>query len=199
MAQPYLQGEIVRIVSVKAGILAALIALLAQVGSALSRSATMTWPDAVAQLTAERTKAETCVALFKRYGNDAQLAGSETMYTQARADSEAVIAGLTTVLSMARELESLTSLQTRLRRSASGLQEFCDSVSKVIPKTDGQKGVLADLAKVLPQAALLKMLSDGVSALYTNHRDDDALTRATIKTQLEAARWPAFSEVKAAQ
>jgi hypothetical protein len=194
-----LAGETMRIVSVKAGTLAALIALLAQAGSALSRSATMTWPDAVAQLTAERTKAETCVALFKRYGNDAQLAGSEIIYTQARVDSEAVIAGLITVLSLGRELESLASLQTRLSRSASGLQEFCDSVSKVIPKTDGQKGVLADLAKVLPQAALLKMLSDGVSALYTNHRDDDALTRATIKTQLEAARWPAFSEVKAAQ
>jgi hypothetical protein len=43
------------------------------------------------------------------------------------------------------------------------------------------------------------MLSDGVSTLYNNHRADDALTRATIKTQLEAARWPAFSEVKAAE
>ena len=46
---------------------------------------------------------------------------------------------------------------------------------------------------------LLKMLSAGVSTLYTNYRTDDALTRATIKTQLEAARWPAFSEVKAAE
>ena len=43
------------------------------------------------------------------------------------------------------------------------------------------------------------MLSDGVSALYTNHRSDDALTRRTIQTQLESARWPAFSEVKADQ
>jgi hypothetical protein len=43
------------------------------------------------------------------------------------------------------------------------------------------------------------MLSDGVSALYNNHRTDDVLTRKTIQTQLEAARWPTFSEVKAAQ
>jgi WD40 repeat protein len=33
---------------------------------------------------------------------------------------------------------------------------------------------------------------DGVSVLYNNHRTDDALTRRTIQTQLEAARWPAF-------
>jgi hypothetical protein len=46
---------------------------------------------------------------------------------------------------------------------------------------------------------LLKMLSDGVSALYNNHRTDDALTRRTMQTQLEAARWPTFSEVKPAQ
>jgi hypothetical protein len=46
---------------------------------------------------------------------------------------------------------------------------------------------------------LLKMLSDGVSALYNNYRNDVALTRKTIQTQLESARWPAYSEVKAAQ
>jgi hypothetical protein len=57
---------------------------------------------------------------------------------------------------------------------------------------------LTDIAKAAIEP-LLKMLSDGVSALYNNHRTDDALTRRTIQTQLEAARWPAFSEVKAAQ
>jgi hypothetical protein len=53
--------------------------------------------------------------------------------------------------------------------------------------------------KAIPLEQLVKMLSDGVSALYTNHRNDDALTRRTIQTQLESARWPAFSEVKADQ
>jgi hypothetical protein len=52
---------------------------------------------------------------------------------------------------------------------------------------------------MIPFEQLLKMLSEGVSALYNNHRSDDALTRRTIQTQLEAARWPAFSEVQAAQ
>ena len=56
-----------------------------------------------------------------------------------------------------------------------------------------------DILKTIPLEQLLKMLSNGVAALYTNHRSDDALTRKTIQTQLEAARWPTFSEVKAAQ
>jgi hypothetical protein len=45
---------------------------------------------------------------------------------------------------------------------------------------------------------LLKLLSDSLTALANTYGKADALTRATIKTQLEAARWPAFSEVKAA-
>ena len=57
---------------------------------------------------------------------------------------------------------------------------------------------MTDIAKVTI-GPLLTMLSDGVSALYNNHRADDWLTRRTIQTQLEAARWPTFSEVKAAQ
>jgi len=67
-----------------------------------------------------------------------------------------------------------------------------------VPRTAGQKDLLTDITKAAIQP-LLKMLSDGVSALYNNHRTDDALTRRTIQTQLEAARWSAFFEVKAAQ
>jgi hypothetical protein len=67
----------------------------------------------------------------------------------------------------------------------------------LLPNTVGRKNVATDIAKVAI-GPLLKMLSDGVSALY-NHRVDDALTRGTIKTQLEAAKWPAFSEVQPAQ
>jgi WD40 repeat protein len=50
-----------------------------------------------------------------------------------------------------------------------------------LPKTAGQteKGVMVDIAKMIPLEQLLKMLSEGVSALYTNHRNDDALTRRT--------------------
>jgi hypothetical protein len=114
-----------------------------------------------------------------------------------------VIAGLITVLSAGQEPASLSSLKARLTSGVSGLAEFCNTVVKLLPDTGGQKGGWAGVLAGIAQNAgaieqLLKMLSAGVSVLYTNYRADDALTRATIKTQLEAARWPAFSEVKAA-
>jgi hypothetical protein len=157
----------------------------------------MTWPDAVAQLAGARTRAETCVALVKKYGDAEQIDRGQLIYTNAKADADAVIAGLITALSTGQELESLSSLQTRLNSSVSGLAKFGDMVSKLIPDTTGQKFDVVAIVKSAIEA-LLKPLSDGVSALYNNHRADDALTRATIKTQLEAARWPAFSEVKPA-
>ena len=45
---------------------------------------------------------------------------------------------------------------------------------------------------------LQKPLTDAVVALYNNFRADNELTRKAIQTQLEAARWPDFAEVKAA-
>jgi len=157
-------------------------------------SQTISWPEAVAQLAGERAKAETCV----EYGDDAQIGRGQLTYTSAKADSDAVIAGLITALSAGRTPASLSSLQAKLNSGVSSLHEFCGTVSNLLPNTAGQKNVVVDIAKVAIEP-LLKMLSDGVSTLYNNYRNDDALTRRTIQTQLEAARWPTFSEVRPAQ
>ena len=177
---------------------AVFLALFVLTSSAASQPATISWPEAVAQLTGERAKAETCVALMKKYGDDAQIARGQLTYTTAKADADAVIAGLITTLSVGQAPVSLPSLQGKLSSGVSGLVEFCRTVSNLLPNTGGQKNVVTDIAKVAIGPPI-KMLSDGVSALYNNHRTDDALTRRTIQTQLEAARWPTFSEVKAAQ
>jgi hypothetical protein len=176
----------------------ALLALLMPTVVSVGQPATMTWPDAVAQLTAERTKAETCVALVKKFGDEAQSARGQLAYTNAKADADAVIAGLIVVLSEGRQPASLSSLQSKLSSGVSGLAEFCGAVADLVPRVAGQKDLVSDITKAAIQP-LLQMLSDGVSALYNNHRTDDTLTRRTIQTQLEAARWPTFSEVKAAQ
>jgi hypothetical protein len=181
--------------------LPALLALFVLTDSVISQPASISWPDAVGQIAGERAKAETCVALMKKYGDDAQKARGQITYTDAKADFDAVIAGLITVLSAGQTPASLSSLQAKLSSGESGLVEFCGTVINLLPKTAGQadKSVIVDIAKAIPLAQLLKMLSEGVSALYNNHRSDDALTRRTIQTQLESARWPAFSEVKPAE
>ena len=176
-----------------------LLAVLVLTGSALGQPASISWPDAVSELARPRTKAEACAALMKKYGDEAQIARAQLTYADAKADYDAVIAGLVTALSAGQAPTSLSSLQTNLKSGVSGLLEFCGMVNNLLPKTGGQKDIALDIAKMIPLEPLLKMLSDGVSALYNNHRSDDALTRKTIQSQLEAARWPVFSEVKAAQ
>jgi len=179
----------------------ALLALSVLTGSAIGQPATISWPDAVSKISGERAKAETCVALMKKYGDDTQIARSQLTYANAKADSDALIAGLITALSAGQTPASLSSLQAKLSGGVSGLVEFCGTVGNLLPKTAGQtdKDVMVDIGKMIPFEQLLKMLSYVLSALYNNHRSDDALTRRTIQTQLESARWPAFSEVKAAQ
>jgi hypothetical protein len=93
---------------------------------------------------------------------------------------------------------SLSQLQGKVSSSHAGLIEFCEMVADLIPRASGQKDLMTDIAKTALEP-LLRMLSDSVSTLYNNYRVDDALTRRTIQTQLEAARWPTFSDVKAAQ
>jgi len=183
---------------IRPGVFLALNALLVLTSSAVCQPATISWPEAVAQLAGQRAKAETCVSLVKKYGDDAQIARGQITYTTAKSDTDAVIAGLITALSAGQAPVTLANLQTKLSSGVSGLIEFCGMVSNLLPNTVGQKNVVIGIAKVAVEP-LLKMLLDGVSALYTNHRTDDALTRRTIQTQLEAARWPAFSEVKTAQ
>jgi hypothetical protein len=187
----------------RSGAFLALLAPLVMTGSVIAQPAAISWPDAVGQIAGERAKAETCVALMKKYGDDAQNARGEITYSSAKAEFDAVIAGLLTVLSAGQTPASLSSLQDKLSSGVSGLVKFCGTVNDLLPKTAGQteKGVgeMIEIANMIPFEQLFRMLSDGVSALYTNHGNADALTRRTIQTQLEAARWPAFSEVKAAQ
>jgi len=174
------------------------LALLSLTAVALGQPATMTWPEAVAQLTGERTKAETCVALLKKHGNETQVSRGQLTYTNAKADADSVIAGLIVALSTGQQPASLSSLQAKLNSSLSRLADFCGSVADMVPNTAGQKDIISDIVKDTIKP-LLDMLSGAVSTLYNNHRNDDALTRRTIQTQLEAARWPAFPEVKTAQ
>lgn len=172
------------------------VALLMLAGPAICQTVDIGWPEAVGRLAAERTTAETCVALLKGHGNEAQIAHGQLDYGKAKADFDGVIAGLATALAERGTPESLPNLNVALERGASGLEGFCRSVSDLLLNTSGQKNVLVDIAKVTIEP-LVKSLSGAVSALYNNHRQDDVLTRRTIQTQLEAARWPDFAKVEA--
>jgi hypothetical protein len=67
-----------------------------------------------------------------------------------------------------------------------------------MPNTSGHKGIFDEMVRAAIEP-MIGALSEGVAALYNNYRRDDALTRQTIQTQLEAAKWPQFGKVEAAQ
>jgi len=76
--------------------------------------AEMTWANAVAQLAGARTRAETSVALLKRFGDNAHIAHGQLIYSDAKGEADAVIAGLIVAVSARDEPESLSSLQERV-------------------------------------------------------------------------------------
>ena len=160
----------------------------------------ITWANAVAQLASTRSRAETSVALLKRFGDSAHVAHGQLIYADAKGDTDAVIAGLIVALSASREPESQSSLQERVERAVACLVQLRGLAESQLPNLGGTKDFNLGLSDILKGAIeqLLKPLSDAVAALYNNYRTDNELTRKTIQTQLEAARWPDFAAVKAA-
>jgi len=172
------------------------LALLASIVPGISQAADIGWPEAVGRLAGERSKAETCAGLLKGHGDEQQISQGQMIYGDAKANFDGVIAGLVTALTEGGNPKSLPSLETDLEHGATSLKAFCQSVADLLPNDSGRKGILEDIVKAALDP-VINSLSAGVATLYNNHRKDDSLTIETIKTQLEAAKWPDFAEVKA--
>jgi hypothetical protein len=161
----------------------------------------MAWAEAVAQVAGVRTKAETSAALLKKFGDSGHVAHGQLIYSDAKAETDAIIAGLIVAVSAKGKPESLPSLQERVRRSATGLAKLRKLAESQLPGLES-KGINLDLNlnDILKGAIeqFQKPFSAAVAILYNDHRTDKEQTRKTIQTQLEAARWLDFDQVKAA-
>lgn len=176
-------------------IAAALIVAAAAFGGvrAQQTASSITWQDAVAELAAERTRAETCVRLLRRHAadNQAALSHGELAYAEAKADVDGVIAGLVVVLALEEEAEALKDLGARLTRGVLAREAFCEYALTFVPPDQGTKGVLADVL-----GAVIGPLIGAIKEIYLYHQDEDALRRATIQTQLEATKWSGFVDIE---
>ena len=165
-----------------------LIVLCTAVGS---RAAEIGWQEAVARLAQERTLAETCAGLLKTHGDEGAKSRGALTYADAKAEYDAIIAGLDVALARKDSPTSLPDLQARLQRGFDKREAFCTSVVRLLPPSaPGTRGPVADLV-----SGAVGPLVDAVKAIWLRAKDDDALMRKTIETQLEATRWPSFASV----
>src|SRR5258708_454293 len=67
-------------------------------GKRMMKNKDIGWPDAVGRLAGARSKAETCAAVLKRYGDEQQKSQGQLAYGEAKANFDAVIAELITAL-----------------------------------------------------------------------------------------------------
>jgi hypothetical protein len=159
---------------------------------AMVQAQPMRWPEAVAALAAERTRAETCGRLLKRHAGDntAALSRGELAYATAKADVDAVIAGLTVVLAERGTPPQLPGLEARLTRGVEAREAFCRQVTALVPEDPGTRDLLVPLL-----GAVLPPLLEAARTLYTGQTAQDRLLRQTIQTQLEAITWTPFADL----
>ena len=149
----------------------------------------MRWPEAVAALAAERTRAETCGRLLKRHAGDdaAALSRGELAYAAAKAEVDAVIAGLRVVLAQGGTPPNLADLEARLTRGVQAREAFCSRSWRPPPGDPGTRNLLVGLGG----AVLPPLLEAARTSVQTgSSAEQDRLLRQTIQTQLEATQWP---------
>jgi hypothetical protein len=166
--------------------------LVALLLPAVVQAQTMRWPEAVALLAAERTRAETCGRLLKRHAGDnaAALSRGELAYAEAKAEVDAVIAGLTVVLAQQGTPPDLPDVEARLTRGVEAREAFCRQVMTLVPEDPGTRDLLVPLL-----GAVLPLLLEAARTLYTGQTAQDRLLRQTIQTQLEATTWIPFADL----
>ena len=158
--------------------------------------AQLIWKDAVAQLAGLRIKAETSAAIVKQFGGRGHITRGQQIYSNAKAEADTVIAGLIVALSTKGKPERLSSLQERTEHIVIGLAQLRNMAETQLPKLESMKDLSDILKGAIEQSQ--KPLLDAVTALHSNTRAANELTRKAIQTQLEAARWPDFHQVEAA-
>ena len=168
-----------------------LVVLAVYAATGLRAAEEMNWQEAVGRLAQERTQAETCVVLLKKYGDAAARDRGSLAYSQAKAEYDGVIGGLTVALARKEQPGSLPDLEAQLQRGFDLRDAFCRSVQPPLPPAAaGQKGLVADIVE-----GTVKPVIDALVTIWSRTRDDDALMRKTIQTQLEATSWPSFDKV----
>ena len=149
------------------------------------------WPEAIARLAAERTRAVTCATQARTLSGDT--AALAAAYGAAKAEMDGIIAGLSVALAEGRKPKALEDLPQRIETAVTLREAFCRAVAeRSPPAVVGAKLAVSDLLGV---GKLVKELREAGLAIWDRITDADRLRRDTIRAQLEATRWPNFADL----
>jgi hypothetical protein len=151
---------------------------------------TVGWPETVDRLNEQRSQAEACLELLKDSGDAAAIRKGRIAYGVAKSASDGVISAFTVGLVEGYAPEKLPPLQANLDRAGKGLKEVCDAAVSAAPAS-GTNGVVEELAKGAVEP-VVDGLKAAAGALWERHVKMEQLEIETIKSQLEAAKWPEF-------
>jgi hypothetical protein len=157
---------------------------------------TISWQEAIARLAQERTLAETAVMLLKKYGDAAAIDHGMLSYVAAKSEYDGIIGGLSTALAQKSEPQSLESLDERLNRAFVLRSGFCTDVNKLLPPSinaSHEKSWISDIV-----GGAVGPVLEAVKAIWFRAKDDNAMRRKTIETQLLATKWPDFTSIPSA-
>ena len=103
----------------------------------------VSWQDAVGELAAERTRAETCVepleAAWRRRPRGRARLRARLAYDEAKAEIDGVVAGLSWHWRRARSRKVPASLEARLGRGVQGREALCEKALALAPAEDGTR------------------------------------------------------------
>ena len=148
----------------------------------------ISWQEAVARLTYERSQVKTCVAMLKKYGSKPAKDRGAVAYDEAKAEYDAVIAGLIVALAGGRARQPAGpggAAAARVREADS----FCNGAGGDAATTTGQKGAVAEIV-----SGVVGPLVDAVKAIWL--RKMDATPRRTRQSSRSwRMLWPSFESV----
>jgi hypothetical protein len=155
------------------------------------------WPEVIARLTQERMQAETCVGMIKSSKNAGAITAVKTTYETTKPRVDGAIAGLVAALVDGGKPEALPSVRDDLETTGKTLKEICDAALATLKSNSHQKGDWREAIAAAAVEATLKPLIDWLSEQWARLRETDKLEIETKKAQLEAAKWPAFADIRA--
>jgi hypothetical protein len=176
--------------------LAALILAALAAQPAAAEEAEMTWSRAAGYLKQERQAGEGCARVIKRFlppGDLAARSRAELDYDKAGGVFNGLIAELQTALADKTEASALGDFEERVAAGTAAREALCRQAEALAPPppSPGDKGIAETVA-----ATVGKLAEAGIG-VWERIRDDDAVRRAAISTELGDATWPDFAAIEA--